>query len=59
MLAEKLDILPSHLTAKRISQRIRAQQKQDYYLLELPECFIRYRMAGKGDSTIVFATDAP
>lgn len=54
-----IDSLPNHYKAKRIVRRLSATLPQGYGFLDLPHCYVRYRVAGNGPITIVFATDPP
>ena len=59
MLGAYLDTIPNGLIAARVIRRVRDKQRKHYHILELDQCYIRYRMEGKGTHTLVFAADAP
>ncbi|OUS24626.1 hypothetical protein A9Q99_23955 [Gammaproteobacteria bacterium 45_16_T64] len=59
MFGTYVDLISTSMTSSSVIQRAKQQQKENYYFVELDQCFIRYRMEGEGKQTIVFATDPP
>jgi len=54
-----IDSYHYHFTGKRIVNNLRKSQAEGYGFLELSNCFVRYRIAGNGPTTLVFPTDPP
>jgi pimeloyl-ACP methyl ester carboxylesterase len=59
LIAEFTDIIIPSLRASAITESAVFQSRQDIRYLRLPESLIRYRIAGTGPKTIVFAVDPP